>query len=394
MNVIKPTISQLKFDQNTEKKNPIGIKFTNDKTEQARSTQPFSSFSYYAAAEKSLAQNEKTQTPKTLGKSPLEVLWTSANTTNTESSDYKVQITSPNNDQGVDSNDAINSSHSLTSSGTPNFIQEGFTGENLGFSGIPNDGKSDPLYDASKYTQEENQKISNMMTIVNSSSAAEVSNANSLTGEYFTNEFSKGILEGKSLQDVIKSLDGANLRGSQTSVAYNTENMSKDEISLSNKANGTAIILRGSDEGVREFMKIDEENLKRAYKAMGFDVKVVHSEKEFEKALLSARDKAINDKKEGKESVLATHVISHGLKAGGTQGADAYSALAMNGGGLYHEKDVIGDIAGALEPGEYSESPFKHSYNAFTACHSGGFDNEQTLVHNSKKLDKEQTTKS
>ena len=274
----------------------------------------------------------------------------------------------------------------------PNFLENGITGKNQGFSGIPNDGKSDPLYDASKHSREENQKISNMMTIMNSSSSSESSHATASTGEYFSHEFSKGILEGKSLQDVIKGLDRANLRGVQTSVAYNTENMSKDEISSSKKANGTAIILRGSNEGVEEMMAKDEANLQQAYLALGLDVKVVHSEKEFEQALLAARDEAMKDKADGKESILATHVISHGLQAGGTKGADAYSALAMQGGGLYHEKDIIGDIAGALEPGKEGESPFKHSYNAFTACHSGGFDNEQTLVAASKPKEEEPTS--
>jgi hypothetical protein len=288
---------------------------------------------------------------------------------------------------------SLQESHSFTNdSSTPNFIQDGITGENQGFSGIPNDGKSDPLYDASKHTQEENQKISNMMTIVNSSQSSEVSNATSSTGEYFTHEFSKGILDGRSLQDVIKSLDGKNLKGAQTSVAYNTENMSEGEISSSNKANGTAIILRGSNDGVGDMMAKDEANLKQAYSALGLEVKVVHSEKEFEQALLAAKDKAVADKAQGKESILATHVISHGLQAGGTKGADANSALAMQGGGLYQERDIIGDIAGALEPGENGESAFKHSYNAFTACHSGGFDNEQTLVAASKPKEEQPTS--
>jgi hypothetical protein len=291
--------------------------------------------------------------------------------------------------------DDLNTTQQNQSSNTLNssdLFNSGFTGSDQGFSGIPNDGKSDPLYDASKHTKEENQKISDMMTIVNSSSSSEVSNADSLNGEYFTAAFSQGIKEGKSLQDVIKGLDGANLRGAQTSQAYNTEKMSSEPISASNKANGTAIILRGSNDGVGEMMAKDEANLKEAYNKLGFNVQVVHSEKEFEKALLDARQKAIEDKAQGKESVLATHVISHGLQAGGTKGADANSALAMKGGGLYHEKDIIGDIAGALEPTEDGESPFKHSYNAFTACHSGGFDNEQTLVAASKPKEEQPTS--
>lgn len=296
-----------------------------------------------------------------------------------------------NKKKNLDPGDPISLWSKNISNNNLNLVENGLTGQNQGFKGIPNDGQSDPLYDASKHTQEENKKISNMMTIVNSSSSSEVSNANSLTGEYFTHEFSRGILEGKSLQDVIKGLDGANLRGAQTSVAYNTENMSKAEISSSKKANGTAIILRGSNDGVETMMAKDEANLKQAYSALGLDVKVVHSEKDFEQALLAARDKAITDKAEGKESVLATHVISHGLQTGGTKGADANSALAMQGGGLYHEKDIIGDIAGALEPGKEGESPFKHSYNAFTACHSGGFDNEQTLLAESKPKEEQPT---
>ena len=186
------------------------------------------------------------------------------------------------------------------------------------FQGIPNDGNSDPLYDASKHTKEENEKISNMMTIMNSSSSSEVSNADAVNGEKFTKAFTDSIMSGKSLQETMKSLDGKNL-GGQTSQAYNTENM-KGEISKDNKTNGTAIILRGSNEGVAGMMAKDEENVTKAYEALGFDVKVVHSEKEFETALMGAREKAVSDKAEGKESTLATHVISHGFKAGGAGG--------------------------------------------------------------------------
>ena len=54
----------------------------------------------------------------------------------------------------------------------------------------------------------------------------------------------------------------------------------------------------------------------------------------------------------------------------------------MQGGGQYMEKDVMGDIAGALEAGKDGESPFEHSYNSFTACHSGCMDNEQAFQEN------------
>lgn len=396
MSVIKPSIFKPTKDPSLKDSLALKINLSNDSNEGQKdfSINPFSLF---ASTDQQNAQKE------TSGSSGITNNVTESTTNQAWSfaiSESQEKIASYRNSGGENNlipND-LSGSNSLTGPGSianipnsPNFIQDGITGENQGFSGIPNDGQSDPLYDASKHTLEENQKISNMMTIVNSSSSSEVSNANSLTGEYFTHEFSKGILEGKSLQDVIKGLDGANLRGAQTSVAYNTENMSKDEISSSNKANGTAIILRGSNDGVGEMMAKDEANLKQAYSALGLDVKVVHSEKEFEQALLAARDKAITDKAEGKESILATHVISHGLQAGGTKGADANSALAMKGGGLYHEKDIIGDIAGALEPGKEGESPFKHSYNAFTACHSGGFDNEQTLLAESKPKEEQPT---
>jgi hypothetical protein len=251
------------------------------------------------------------------------------------------------------------------------------------FQGIPNDGNSDPLYDASKHTEAENKKISDMMTIMNSSSSSEVSNANAVNGEKFTKAFTDSILSGNSLQKTISMLDGKNL-GNQTSQAYNTENM-KGDISKDNKTNGTAIILRGSNDGVQTMMAKDEENVIKAYEALGFDIKVVHSEKEFETALMDARAKAITDKAEGKESTLATHVISHGFKAAGAGGhnnEEAYGGLAMQGGGTYHEKDVMGDIAGALEPDKDGESPFEHSYNSFTACHSGCMDNKQAFQEN------------
>lgn len=263
----------------------------------------------------------------------------------------------------------------------PNGIGGGGGGS---FQGIPNDGNSDPLYDASKHSAAENEKISNMMTIMNSSSSSETSKANAVDGEKFTKAFTESILSGRSLQDTISSLDGKNLRG-QTSQAYNTENMSKEAISTKNKAHGTAIILRGSDAGVSSMMARDEANVRKAYEALGLDVKVVHSEKEFEQALMSAREQAITDKANGQESILATHVISHGYKAGGEAGfnsENAHGALAMQGGGSYHEKDIIGDIAGALESTENGEDPFKHSYNSFTACHSGAIDNEQALAAN------------
>lgn len=261
---------------------------------------------------------------------------------------------------------------------------DGFGNGDRGFGGIPNDGNHDPLYDATKHSKEENEKISNMMTIMNSSSSSETSKANAQDGEKFTKAFTDSILSGKSLQETMKLLDGKNL-GSQTSQAYNTENMSEKEISINNKAHGTAIILRGSNQGVAQMMQKDEENITKAYKELGLDVKVVHSEKEFETALMDAREKAITDKADGKESILATHVIAHGFKAGGPGGhnnEDATGGLAMQGGGTYMEKDIMGDIAGALELDENGESPFEHSYNSFTSCHSGCMDNKQAFQEN------------
>lgn len=268
--------------------------------------------------------------------------------------------------------------------------QNVFNNTNRAFN-IPNDGNVDPLYDSSKHSKEENKKISDMMTIMNSSSSSEVSNADSQNGEKFTKAFTDSILAGNSLQETIKSLDGKSL-GPQSSQAYNTENMGK-EISKENKANGTAIILRGSNQGVAEMMAKDEANVTEAYRALGFDVKVVHSEKEFETALMDAREKAIADKAEGKESTLATHVISHGTLAGSEgsgekNNANDKGALAMKGGGLYHEKDIIGDIAGALQDTQDGESPFEHSFNSFTACHSGAIDNEQALAENNGQENK------
>jgi hypothetical protein len=75
------------------------------------------------------------------------------------------------------------------------------------------------------------------------------------------------------------------------------------------------------------------------------------------------------------------------MNVGGGQGhndANANGALAMKNGGLYHEKDLVGDIAGALVPDKDGRMPFKHLYNAITACHAAAIDNKQTLlVHGS-----------
>lgn len=311
------------------------------------------------------------------------------NSSSAQINDSKIASTSANTETGTYADNTTPDLPGSNLAGDSGFIgHNGMGNGNGGFQGIPNDGNSDPLYDASKHTKEENKKISDMMTITNSSSSSETSKADAVNGEKFTKSFTDSILSGKSLQETIKMLDGKNL-GGQTSQAYNTENM-KGEISKDNKTNGTAIILRGSNHGVASMMAKDEENVTKAYKELGFDVKVVHSEKEFETALMDAREKAVTDKAEGKESTLATHVISHGFKAGGAGGhnnEDAYGGLAMQGGGQYMEKDVMGDIAGALEAGKDGESPFDHSYNTFTACHSGCMDNKQAFNENNGESD-------
>lgn len=291
------------------------------------------------------------------------------------------------------SNAGINLGSNRGSGSSGNIFDPNRIGGGSGsFRGIPNDGSSDPLYDASKHSAAENKAISDMITVTTSSSSSETSKANSRDGEKFTKAFTDSLLSGRSLQDTIASMDGKNL-GGQTSQAYNTENMSKEAISINNKAHGTAIILRGSDEGVSPMMAKDEANVKKAYEALGLDVKVVHSEKEFEQALLKARDQAIEDKANGQESIIAAHVISHGYNAGGEGGfnnENDHGALAMKGGGSYQEKDLVGDFAGALEPTESGEKPFGHGYLTITACHSGAIDNEQALADNNGQKEEKQ----
>ncbi len=325
---------------------------------------------------------------KTLSQNDVNNIWQSnSNSINIASKSLTTNNAIAEGTYNNNSNDRSISNHNLNFDNSINpggFINSDKGGEGRSFHGIPNDGNSDPLYNAAKHSKEENEKISNMMTIMNSSSSSETSKADSMNGEKFTKSFTESILSGNSLQETIKMLDGKNL-GGQTSQAYNTENMSQDEISAKNKAHGTAIILRGSNDGVASMMARDEENVTKAYKELGLDVKVTHSEKEFETALMAARDQAITDKAAGKESILATHVISHGFQAGSAGGhnnENSSGALAMQGGGAYHEKDIIGDIAGALEKDKDGNDPFKHSYNSFTACHSGSMDNKQALAEN------------
>jgi hypothetical protein len=395
--VSKPLIQDLEFNFSNGNTNPTSISGPDysgisnlSNLNNSQNQQQYSHGLYSFFAKSGSENGAETRVTQTLGeRGASNSAWSASNasfasTNNIGHSKTLTANSRSNLELNSNSFNSQNNSFNSRNNGI-NFVRDGFTpGGNQGFRGIPNDGQMDPLYDASKHSLEHNKMISDMMTIVNSSSSSEVSTANSITGEKFTYNFSQSLLQGKSLQDTINSLNGKDL-GGQTSQAYNTENMSKEPISINNKAHGTAIILRGSDHGVESMMATDEKNLREAYSALGFDVKVVHSEKEFESALLAARDKALEDKANGQDSVLATHIISHGMDLGGGSGhndANAHGALAMKNGGTYHEKDVIGDIAGALVPDEDGTKPFVHSYNSFTACHSGSIDNEQTLLVN------------
>lgn len=256
-----------------------------------------------------------------------------------------------------------------------------------------NDGNIDPLYDASKHSKADNDYISDRMTIATSSSSSETSKADSINGEKFTASFSASLNAGYSLQDTIRALDNHSY-GNQTSRAYNTESMSGN-ISQSNKARGHVIIYQGDNSGVETMMAKDRANLLEAYASVmengRDDVTIVSSEKQFEQALLAARKEAQEHyDATGEKSTLITHAVSHGLKLSGSNeynDESASGALASKGGGLYHEKDYIGDIAGALSRGPNGEeNPFEHSYNSVTACHSGTFDNKQTLAVNNGEI--------
>lgn len=212
-------------------------------------------------------------------------------------------------------------------------------------------------------------------TVGTSSSSNETSQANASTGENYTYNMKQRIVDQEmSFKEALGQMDGKRM-GGQTSRTYGDRDSETLDISAKNKAeNGFGIILRGSNHGVQSMMAKDEQHVKEMMKAVGIkdeNIRVAHSEKEYEAA--------IKDAKAQGGDLLYTHAISHGFTQKDAGGAgnneNDIAALAMQNGSSYNEIDMMGDTAHAADS-------FDHVVSLITACHSGGFDTEQAFKGN------------